>query len=164
MTSNSVFGTRRAAKGLTLIEVLVTLVVMSLGLLGVAALQTRGMQANHHAYYYSQASALAYEMAERIRVNPTVLNEYEMTMGESLSHVDCETSSCSTTGIAQYDLWEWVENSLKKRLGESAAASISNSSGTVTIKIRWLSRGGGNCNAAGGAGTQYSCHTLTLIP
>lgn len=60
---------RRLAVGFTLIEVLVTLVVLMFGLLGMAGLMVRGQRASYEAYQRQQALAIATEIAERMRAN-----------------------------------------------------------------------------------------------
>ena len=55
--------------GFTLIEVLVSMVIMAVGLLGLAGLQTLSLRDNQDDYLSSQATALAYEMSDRIRAN-----------------------------------------------------------------------------------------------
>src|SRR5690606_37316619 len=55
--------------GFTLIEVLIALVVMSVGLLGLASLQTNTLAFNRDAYLRSQATALAYDIIDRMRAN-----------------------------------------------------------------------------------------------
>ena len=55
--------------GVSLIEVLVTVVVLSIGLLGLAGMQATGSKFNHSAYLRSQAVNLAYDMADRMRAN-----------------------------------------------------------------------------------------------
>jgi type IV pilus assembly protein PilV len=57
--------------GFTLLEVLIALVVLSVGLLGLAALQTGTLRFNQAAYLRSQATNLAYDIADRIRANRT---------------------------------------------------------------------------------------------
>ena len=59
----------RTAAGFSLIEVLVALVVLSVGLLGLAALQQNAVKFNRGAYLRTQATVLAYDMADRIRGN-----------------------------------------------------------------------------------------------
>ncbi len=56
-------------RGATLIEVLVAIVVLAIGLLGTAALQTRAQQAELDSYQRSQALILAQDMVNRIRAN-----------------------------------------------------------------------------------------------
>jgi type IV pilus assembly protein PilV len=61
-----------AARGITLIEVLVTMVLLGVGLLGLAGLQLRGMQVNQGSTFRSQAAILAEDMADRMRTDATV--------------------------------------------------------------------------------------------
>ncbi|WP_290648920.1 type IV pilus modification protein PilV [Aquisalimonas sp.] len=60
----------KGQRGFSLLEVLIGLLVLSIGLLGIAGLQTIGMKSSHNAYLGSQAAALAYDMADRVRANP----------------------------------------------------------------------------------------------
>jgi type IV pilus assembly protein PilV len=70
-------------RGMTLIEILVAIVVLSVGLMGLAGLQLKGMQVNQGSTYRSQAAILAQEMAERIRADLTGAgnNTYTVTSG-----------------------------------------------------------------------------------
>jgi len=58
--------------GFSLIEVLVALVVLSMGLLGLAAIQLTGLKNNQSAYFRTSATVLAYDMADRMRLNRSV--------------------------------------------------------------------------------------------
>lgn len=64
---------RRRMSGVTLIEVLVAVLVLSIGLLGLAALQGASLQAGQSAYFRTQATNLAYEVADFARVNRSVV-------------------------------------------------------------------------------------------
>ncbi|HXH03935.1 MAG TPA: type IV pilus modification protein PilV [Candidatus Competibacteraceae bacterium] len=55
--------------GFSLLEVLVALIVVTIGLLGLAALQGRSLQTNHSAYLRTQATNLAYQMLDTWRAN-----------------------------------------------------------------------------------------------
>src|SRR6185295_1538044 len=59
----------RRSRGFTMIEVLVSLVVLSIGLLGVAALQLTSLRSNHSSAMRSQATFLAYDIIDRMRAN-----------------------------------------------------------------------------------------------
>ncbi|HID48830.1 MAG TPA: type IV pilus modification protein PilV, partial [Chromatiales bacterium] len=63
--------TPKPARGFTLLEVMIALVIFSIGLLGLAGLQARGLQSNTTAQYRTTAMILAYDMADRIRANST---------------------------------------------------------------------------------------------
>lgn len=63
-------------QGVTLIEALITLLILSIGLLGMAAMQVRSLQFNQDAYLRSQANVLLYDMAERCRALPRLDNAF----------------------------------------------------------------------------------------
>src|SRR5262249_23001163 len=90
------------ARGFTLVEVLVTLVVMSIGLLGLAALQLTSLKANHGSATRTQAVYLAYDIIERMRANPTATSAhgYDIAIG-----------AVGTAGtVAGDDLVAWKQN------------------------------------------------------
>lgn len=67
---------RRSQHGVTLVEVLVTLLILSIGLIGMAAMQVRALQFNQDAYLRSQANVLLYDMAERCRATPALGSKF----------------------------------------------------------------------------------------
>lgn len=107
---------RMTARGFTLIEVLVTLLVFSFGLLAVAGLQTISKKANYDALQRTTASLLASDMVERMRANGRMLSEYVLDAGVALgggtlgaAPVDCTAANCNATQMAWYDLAEWEQ-------------------------------------------------------
>src|SRR5690606_3260878 len=66
---NSAGVAARPQHGFSLIEVLVALLVLSVGLLGLAMLQIEGLKHNTDAYYRTQATVLAYDIIDRMRAN-----------------------------------------------------------------------------------------------
>lgn len=72
----------RRQRGFTLVESLVALLVLSIGLLGVAALQLQGLRDNSTAYQRTQATFLAQDIADRMRANRVVAlqNQYNLPM------------------------------------------------------------------------------------
>src|SRR5262245_7129761 len=93
---------RTVQSGMSLVEVLVTLVLVSVGLLGVAALQLTSLKSNQEAYVRSQASVLADYILDRMRANQTGFraNEYNIAIGTEAE--DDETT-------AGRDLIRWRE-------------------------------------------------------
>lgn len=65
---------RRGQHGLTLIEVLVTVVILGVGLLGLAALQAVGLQQNNSAYVRTQATMISHEIIDHARSNRSRLS------------------------------------------------------------------------------------------
>lgn len=94
--------------GLTLIETLVALVVLSVGLLGVAALQVHGLSAGRTANYRSHAANLAADMAERIRSNPLGLDAYAGPGSDNHCTADeGEALECTPEQMAAHDVFLW---------------------------------------------------------
>lgn len=100
-------------QGLGLTEVLVAMLLLGIGVIGFAGLQVRAITATNDSSYRTQASAIARDVSERIRMNNTTnaLNVY--TSGTqwttSLARNLCEgttaDASCSTdVGMANYDI------------------------------------------------------------
>lgn len=76
--------------GVGMIEVLVTLVILSIGLLGLAALQLTGLRSNSSAGARSAATMLANDMADRMRANPKAVNNNDF------ANIDTATINCNT--------------------------------------------------------------------
>ena len=94
------------ARGFTLIEVLFTLLIFSIGLLAVAGLQTISKKANYDALQRTTASMLANDIIERMRANARMLEEYILPVGGELGGatlsapaVLCTAASCNTNGV-----------------------------------------------------------------
>jgi len=97
-----------AQSGFTLIEVLVSALILSLGLVGVAGLQAMSLKNNQSAYLRSQASALAYDLADRMRTNIAGANSGFYAPAAAASHASCSTTAgCSVQQSAQNDLAQW---------------------------------------------------------
>lgn len=100
------------AGGFSLVEVLVALAVLSIGLLGLAALQTTGLKFNHQSYERTQAVMQAYDIIDRMRANKsgdgaTINTAYEnVALGTAPAASEC-TSSCTGNQLAQYDIRKW---------------------------------------------------------
>lgn len=121
--------------GFTLLEVMIALLVLSIGLLGIAALQGVGLRSSHGAYLTSQASLLAYDMADRIRANPETPATYD---GFDTATVDCG-AALPAAPLADADLSQWA--CAVQQLLPFGSATIAGVAGanvdTYTITIVW---------------------------
>jgi len=101
----------KTRQGFSLIEVLVSVAILSTGLLGVAGLQLTALKNNYNSELRSQAKQLAYDIADRMRSNSieaNTSNSYLIDIGEAgTSTTDCETNPCSQENMAKYDLNAW---------------------------------------------------------
>lgn len=118
--------------GATLIEVLVAMFILAIGLLGLAGLQAVSVQSNQGAYYRSQATILAEDIADRMRANRSAA----LTGDYAQASPPATTSTLSDTSTpAQRDLAEW-NNRLATSLPQGTGTVVS-SSNIVTISISW---------------------------
>jgi len=120
--------------GFTLFEVLITLVILAIGLLGLAGLQVTGLKQNHSAYQRSQATLLTYDIIDRMRANTVDIANYP---GSSSADANCDASTpCSPTAITKNDLFEW-NSAITSVLASGAVGTISASGGLYSISITW---------------------------
>jgi len=100
---------RAKQSGFTMVEVLVALVVLAIGLLGIAALYLNSLQSGRTAIYRTQAVTLAADLADRIRMNRTAQAAY----GTLFTDAEIAVPACATTGgctdaeLAGTDLSSW---------------------------------------------------------
>jgi type IV pilus assembly protein PilV len=100
---------KRKESGFSMVEVLVALVVLAIGLLGIAALYLNSLQSGRTAIYRPQAITLSADLADRIRMNRTAQAAY----GTLFADAEVVVGTCSTTGgcsdadLASTDLSNW---------------------------------------------------------
>ena len=132
-----------------MVEVLVALLVLSIGLLGLAALHVTSLQYNTGSYFRTQAAVMAYDILDRMRVNSAAIangGAYDIATAAAatpfLTSTDptCDTSSCSSANMAAYDLGKWYKRMSLVLPGASTNLATIDVSATrlVTIDIRWI--------------------------
>lgn len=126
-------------RGFTLIEVLVAIVVLSIGILGLIALESATLRNNQSAYYRSQATILIYDMADKMRRNMPAKSQY--TVLSPVPHTNAcisysgTATPCDADTIAEKDLYDW--NVKLASILPSGTGSISESGDIVTISVAW---------------------------
>lgn len=96
----------RQAQGFSLIELLVAVVIMAVGILGVAGLQVVSLQQNRSALYRAEAVQLANDIVDRMRVNKNVTYTALIDAAPA-STTDCEVNACTPTQMKDYDVAQW---------------------------------------------------------
>ena len=144
----------RQSAGFSLIEVLISLVILSVGLLGIAAMVSVSLKSKDSSYYRSQATALSYAILDRMRANraPASTSDYDVAIGQTLGNTlagqsitvptgDCIgiSAACNSSQIAALDLTQWksdLANTLPS--GDGSIATVTwNSMTQVTIIVQW---------------------------
>jgi len=101
----------RAARGFTLFEVLITIIVISIGLLGMAGLQFAGLRAANGANEHTLAVLLIQDIKERIHSNRgTVYGGVNLDNSSTVTGVNCDIGNvCDTATMFQYDKDQWTQ-------------------------------------------------------
>ncbi|HET8692292.1 MAG TPA: type IV pilus modification protein PilV [Steroidobacteraceae bacterium] len=140
--------THQSQSGFTMVEVLVALVVLAIGLLGIAALYLNSLQAGRTAIYRTEAVTLAADIADRIRMNRTAQAAYNATFDDAKAAVaECAgTGGCTDAELAATDLADW-KAAIAERLPEgegqvavTAPAGVDEPASYV-VSIRWTELG-----------------------
>jgi len=114
--------------GFSLIEVLVTMLIISVGLLGMVALQLNALKQNQNALQLTTSTLLANEITDRMRANQTAAADGNYNIG---------TGAIPSGGsVADNDLLEWKTN-LASQLPAGDGSVELNGVGAFTITIVW---------------------------
>ena len=154
--------------GFTLVEVMVALVIFSVSLLGLAALQAAALRDNHVADQNTVATQLARDMAERLRANQegVTSNLYDNISGTAGSAPDCygQSSSCTPAQIAQLDSSEWL--AAVTRALPSGTGTVRNNGAGFVITVMWdQDRSGATGTACSGDhNIDLKCLSYTVQP
>jgi type IV pilus assembly protein PilV len=148
---------RRAARGVSLIEALIAVLLLSLSALAFAALQLRGLSGNASAMWRSKAVQMTLEMADRMRANqPGVSAGAYDSLLEPGSAPNCGTSSaCTPAQTAALDYASWSVAAGHELPGGSGVVCVDStpddgtagapdcdgSGGTYAVKVFWSERG-----------------------
>ncbi|WP_062061024.1 type IV pilus modification protein PilV [Cellvibrio sp. OA-2007] len=119
-------------RGVGLIEVLVTLLILSTSLLALGAMQTRSLQFNQGAYFRSQANIFAYDLLDRMRINVKNIKSYT----SELTHVK-ETETPVLTPLAAADLHAWRRNISAELPNGKGGVDCDDATKICTLTIEW---------------------------
>lgn len=137
-----------AQHGFTMVEVLVALVVLAIGLLGIAALYMDSLRAGRSAIYRTQAVNFGADIADRIRANRLGLGGYATLFGDVVVFDPaCETiAGCAPAAMAATDLSRWkdaIAALLPEGQGqvEVTLPAVAGDPALYVITIRWTELG-----------------------
>lgn len=139
--------------GATMIEVLISLFVLAIGLLGVLGMQAEGTKANQRGMFSTQAAFLAQSMADRIRVNDapgvagTSSGRYDgADTSGSYSPGNCDSTNCNSAALLAYDRGSWKQELESQLPSGQGAIDWNNATQTYTLSVIWQVRTGSDGN------------------
>ncbi|MBT8136006.1 MAG: type IV pilus modification protein PilV [Gammaproteobacteria bacterium] len=142
-------------QGFTLLETLIALVVLSVGMLGIASLHVEGLRNGRTATLRTKAMTLATDMAEKMRANRigAQAGNYVSAAADAGANNDCAddlvgnpTVACTPTLMAQHDIWLWKRKLVNAQTGLPGSPTgviISDGAAapTFTITLNWTENG-----------------------
>lgn len=161
-------GVARRQRGDTMIEVLVTVIIIAIGVLGTAALQITTLKNLSSSHSASAAAIFAEDFSERMRANPTaaIADAYVHNAAPTVIP-DCAANVCSMADLATYDMgtW-WSQVTTVLPVGSGEVTKIAGTS-TFVLTVRWdedrSGSAGTNCPAQSSADLECYRFNVTII-
>ncbi len=181
-------GNLKRQDGVSLIEILITAVILAIGLLGVAALQITSVNSSQESYFRSQASAIAEDLSSRMKASKyqtysinnvvplaDVINGYDgagAAYNCAAPAVDCATANCTSAQMITYDIATVCQRARDELT--DGEVFVSSNTNRVTIAVAWtpiaarsdagqLEILNPQCGALGIAATK-DCVILEMVP
>lgn len=139
----------RHQRGATLIEAMVSLVILAIAVIGMLGVQVRTLMDTNTTSNRIQAMLLIDDLSERIKANPngyTSLADYVFSDSRPIGSTDCGSGACDSTQLAAYDLDRWEENFKATMPNAKVQTFISSNNTTATgnrqlgVLIGWMLR------------------------
>jgi len=145
------------------VESMITLLVISIGLLGLAALQITSMKQNNSAMHHSQAVWIGYDIADRIRANFVQFDSYAGIKTSGNYQQDCARGSCTAAELVASDAADWSTE--MQNLPSGLGVITSPNAGELLIRVMWDDEGTGATGTACGSDptVDLTCYTVTLV-
>ncbi|RFC33574.1 MAG: type IV pilus assembly protein PilV [Candidatus Nitrotoga sp. MKT] len=153
--------------GFSMLEVLVTILVVSFGLLGMAALITTGMRSNNTAHFRSIATQQTLDIADRMRANLAGVRagNYDALTAVIPVSDDCVAANCTTAQMSVYDHAQW--NTANSALLPGGRGTVTGTLATgYLITLIWIEKemGGATDSACPGTPANTRCFLTRFSP
>lgn len=169
----------RTLSGFTLIEVLVAIVIFSIGLLGIASLQIAGLRFAGGSQHRAMATTQAQSITDRMLANLAGVDngDYNITGSMPTSFdTDCSGNDCSSSDLSTYDLVTWNQTNTAMlpsgdgvvcldstpNDGDSSDWACDDSGSVYAIKLEWQERIAGDEDTEDAAGSGILTKQLVM--
>lgn len=116
-------------RGVSLIEVLISVLILGIGMLGIAAMQAKALQNNNSALERSQMVVQSYAILDAMRANLTEARAGAYNVG-----MTCTVPAGGS--LAANDLRDWI-TALHGSMGTTACGSVQCVTNVCTVSVRW---------------------------
>jgi type IV pilus assembly protein PilV len=152
--------------GFTLLEVLVTLFVIAMALLGTAGLQAYAMKFTQSGQMRTQAVILGSDLLERLEANneAAILGAYVANPLPTVVTVDCDAAACTQANLAVYDLVQFGAKLAAELPSSTATVAVAGAGPwTYTLQINWVERiaKASTTTVSGGGSTENFSYTIS---
>ena len=129
--------------GVTMIEVLITILILAIGLTGVMSMEAIAIKTNHQAYLRTQAILQVQAMADRMHANLKGVDDGNYVMGTTPTTPtqNCLTGGCTPAQMAIFDKWEWDQDNKALLPDSTATITYDSVAETHTITVNWKEEG-----------------------
>ncbi len=156
--------------GFSMVEILVTMLIISIAVLGSAGLQVYAMKTNLGGQYRNQAVFLLNDVVERMKANKAYAVSATTSYGDNASSAgmttDCYAAPCSAGALAAYDIAKW-QAAILAVLPQGTGTVTQTTAGTATtpasytVTISWVDRKTNTKYAATGAAQPSEIFSIT---
>ncbi|MEW6646331.1 MAG: type IV pilus modification protein PilV [Pseudomonadota bacterium] len=99
---------RNRQRGISMMEVLITILVLAIGLLGLASLQMTSLKQNNQSLQRSLATLMAYDLSDRMRANPLAITDGWYDSPTAEANANCNTTTgCTPMDMVKNDFFDW---------------------------------------------------------
>lgn len=158
-------------RGVGMVEILVALLVLSIGVLGYAGLQLRALNSTDDAYLRSQATAIGQDVVERIMANPEATGTYTTAANwpdaagvPANMPQTCVNNACTAAQVAQWDINQTAWQAAN--LLPAGLISVSDCAGSsvTCVRVAWGDATPGDCEDGSGVVSGVDCVVLEVVP
>lgn len=159
-----------------MIEVLISLLILTIGVLGLAGLQFAAIKFNRSSYERTQATNLVYDLADRMRANrrEAALGSYGFARAApptAAPTVNCGSAACTSAQMAEFDRYNWYQQIKTVLAGGSAEVTCMDTPCTNIsphrVTVYWPDRASAGVSLAScstGVVAENSCISILFQP
>ena len=146
------FSSRTTNQGVSLVEVLIAVLILGIGMLGIAAMQATALSNSQSSVERTQAVLHTYTIFDTMRANRDAALANAYTGGGIDSGLLCDPAAIAGVGLAANDMRRWITNIIASN--QTGCGRIQNNGGVFTVTVQWNDQRGTGDGVIVGSATQ----------